>query len=394
MFLEFTEDLDNSMGGLLLWMKIQENTKSRLLELEHYFHANGRILMLIASCTEKPISPHVVCFNQAIDVHFKKYATLKRHMQTHHTYWVPNEDLHYLCNHYMSLAFQHELAKQKEESVDRVELFRTHQPQWLRKPRRSERFANLPILYMSLTETLTVISDGNIEDPLTFKKAMEDVDKDEWIKAMNLELESILVAKGYTQVEGVDYEETFSHVAMKSIRILLSIAAYFDYEIWQMDVKTAFLNGNLEETIYMQQPEEFIIPGQEQKDKQTDFQTDRDSKKYTSEYVAACEAAKEVVWLKKFFTDLEVVPNMSKPITLYCDNSGTVVNSREPRSHKRGKHIERKYHLIREIVHRGDMIVTQIASTHNVADLFTKPLITKVFEDLETLGLRDMPHLI
>ena len=44
---------------------------------------------------------------------------------------------------------------------------------------------------MSLTETLTVISDGNIEDPLTFKKAMEDVDKDEWIKAMNLELESM-----------------------------------------------------------------------------------------------------------------------------------------------------------------------------------------------------------
>ena len=51
-----------------------------------------------------------------------------------------------------------------------------------------------------------------------------------------------LVAKGYTQKEGVDYEETFSHVAMlKSIRILLSMAASLDYEIWQMDVKTAFL---------------------------------------------------------------------------------------------------------------------------------------------------------
>ncbi|KAL5559956.1 hypothetical protein UlMin_036167 [Ulmus minor] len=57
-----------------------------------------------------------------------------------------------------------------------------------------------------------------------------------------------LVAKGYTQKEGIDYEETFSPVAMlKSIRILLSIAAHLDYEIWQMDVKTAFLNGRLEE---------------------------------------------------------------------------------------------------------------------------------------------------
>ncbi|KAM1881703.1 hypothetical protein ACFX13_003279 [Malus domestica] len=61
-----------------------------------------------------------------------------------------------------------------------------------------------------------------------------------------------LVAKGYRQREGIDYEETFSPVAMiKSIRILLAIAAYYDYEIWQMDVKTAFLNGYLEEELYM-----------------------------------------------------------------------------------------------------------------------------------------------
>ena len=62
-----------------------------------------------------------------------------------------------------------------------------------------------------------------------------------------------LVAKGFTQKEGIDYEETFSPVAMlQSIRILLSIATCLDYEIWQMDLKTAFLNGNLEEDIYMQ----------------------------------------------------------------------------------------------------------------------------------------------
>ena len=68
-----------------------------------------------------------------------------------------------------------------------------------------------------------------------------------------------LVAKGFTQNEGIDYEETFSPVAMlKSIRILLSIAACLDYEIWQMDFKTTFLNGNLEEDIYMQQPEGFV----------------------------------------------------------------------------------------------------------------------------------------
>ena len=69
-----------------------------------------------------------------------------------------------------------------------------------------------------------------------------------------------------TQREGIDYEETFSPIAMlKSIRILLSIAANFAYEIWQMDVKIAFLNCNLEENIYIVQPEGFVAKGQEQK---------------------------------------------------------------------------------------------------------------------------------
>ena len=73
-----------------------------------------------------------------------------------------------------------------------------------------------------------------------------------------------LVVKGYTQKEGIDYEETFSPIAMlKSIRILLSIAAHYDYEIWKMDVKTAFLNGNLDKEIYMMQPKGFITKNQE-----------------------------------------------------------------------------------------------------------------------------------
>ena len=61
-----------------------------------------------------------------------------------------------------------------------------------------------------------------------------------------------LVAKGYTQKEGINYEETLSPVAMlKSIRILLSRATHLDYEIWQMDMKMTFLNDHLEESIYM-----------------------------------------------------------------------------------------------------------------------------------------------
>jgi hypothetical protein len=66
--------------------------------------------------------------------------------------------------------------------------------------------------------------------------------------------------KGFRKIQGVDYDETFSPIAMlKSIWILLAIAAYFDYEIWQMDVKTAFLNGNIEEELYMVPPRVLLI---------------------------------------------------------------------------------------------------------------------------------------
>eukprot|EP00253_Pinus_taeda_P003534 PITA_03534 len=68
-----------------------------------------------------------------------------------------------------------------------------------------------------------------------------------------------LVAKGFSQVKGIDYTETFSPVAkMKSIRLVLSLAASFKSEVHQMDVKSAFLHGDLHEEIYMEQPIGFI----------------------------------------------------------------------------------------------------------------------------------------
>ena len=73
-----------------------------------------------------------------------------------------------------------------------------------------------------------------------------------------------LVARGFTQIPGVDFDETFSPVArFESLRLLLALAALEDWHIHQMDVKSAFLNGVLEEEIYMEQPTGFIVPGQE-----------------------------------------------------------------------------------------------------------------------------------
>ena len=113
-----------------------------------------------------------------------------------------------------------------------------------------------------------------------------------------------------------------------------------------------------------------------------------------AEYVAASEAAKEAVWLRNFLMGLDVIPSMPKSITIYCDNAGAVANSKEPRSHKANKHIERKYHLIREIVKRGDVVVAKIASEDNLADPFTKAMAQdKLERHVEGMGVRGVGEL-
>ncbi|GJT27798.1 retrovirus-related pol polyprotein from transposon TNT 1-94 [Tanacetum coccineum] len=201
--------------------------------------------------------------------------------------------------------------------------------------RRSERTRQAPNR-LSLNVKVEEYSLGDLNEPTSYKAAMLDSKSNKWIDAMNAEIQSMmdnmvwvlvdlppgcktvgskwlfkkktemdsivhnykarLIAKGYTQLYGVDYEETFSPVAdIRAIMILISIAAYYDYEIWNMDIKTAFLNGYLDEDIYMVQPEGFVDPNHPKKNLGEShwtavknilkFETDRDDIKSQTGYV-------------------------------------------------------------------------------------------------------------
>jgi hypothetical protein len=71
---------------------------------------------------------------------------------------------------------------------------------------------------------------------------------------------AIFVARGFSQVEGIDYEETFSPVSRyTSIRTIIALAASMGWKLHKMDVKTTFLNGDIDEEVYIEQPEGFMI---------------------------------------------------------------------------------------------------------------------------------------
>ncbi|KAI5411898.1 hypothetical protein KIW84_056822 [Lathyrus oleraceus] len=93
-----------------------------------------------------------------------------------------------------------------------------------------------------------------------------------------------------------------------------------------------------------------------------------------AEYIAASSVAKKAVWIKKFISELGIVPSIVDPIGLYCDNNGAIAQAKEPRSHQRSKHILWHYHLIRETIDRGDVKICRVPTLDNIVDPLTKPL--------------------
>ena len=110
-----------------------------------------------------------------------------------------------------------------------------------------------------------------------------------------------------------------------------------------------------------------------------------------AEYIAASDAVKEAVWIKNFVFRLGVVPSITNPVDVYYDNNGAIAKAKEPRSHQRSKHILGRFHLIREIIERGDVKICRVHTDDNIVDPLTKPLPqSKHDSHTRSIGIRFM----
>nr|GEV55075.1 hypothetical protein [Tanacetum cinerariifolium] len=133
----------------------------------------------------------------------------------------------------------------------------------IRRSTRTRHDPNHMCLYIDAEEHEL----GDLGEPANYNAVLLDLESDKWLNAMNVEMQSMKDNEVWDLVElppngkPIDYEETFSPVAdIRAIRILIAIVAFYDYDIWQMDVKTFFRNGYLFEEVYMEQPEGFVNP--------------------------------------------------------------------------------------------------------------------------------------
>ena len=111
-----------------------------------------------------------------------------------------------------------------------------------------------------------------------------------------------------------------------------------------------------------------------------------------AEYIAASDTAKAIVWIKIFVFRLDVVPSITNPVDVYCDNIWAIAQAKEPRSHQRSKHILRHFHLIRDIIEKGDVKICRVHTDDNVADPLTKPLPQlKNDTHIRSIGIQFMP---
>nr|GFA77249.1 putative Gag-Pol polyprotein [Tanacetum cinerariifolium] len=114
-----------------------------------------------------------------------------------------------------------------------------------------------------------------------------------------------------------------------------------------------------------------------------------------AEYIAAFDASKEAVWVRKFISGLSMVPTIKEPISMYCDNTGAIAIANESGITKGARHFHAKVHYLREVIEFGDIKLEKVHTDDNLADPFTKALaFPKHSEHTKNIGMLSASSLM
>ncbi|GJS93240.1 retrovirus-related pol polyprotein from transposon TNT 1-94 [Tanacetum coccineum] len=228
---------------------------------------------------------------------------------------------------------------------------------------------------------------------------------------------------------------------MEAIRIFLAFATYMNFKVYQMDVKSAFLNGKLKEEVYVKQPPGFessefsdyvckldkalyglkqvprawnllkkyeisdsssmktpMVPSNKLGPNLAGFDLkgysdsdyagcnmDRKSTSAEAEYVAATGCCASILWMKSQLSNYDTY---YKLVPIFCNNTSAIAITNNPVLHSRTKHIDIRYYFIRDHILKGDIKLHFIPTEYQLADIFTKPLDEPTFTRLKAeLGM-------
>ncbi|GJX97819.1 zinc finger, CCHC-type containing protein [Tanacetum coccineum] len=335
-------------------------------------------------------------------------------------------------------------------------------------------------LKRSLKRTRDEVSDQHSycfnvdDDPKTFDEATKSQDVAFWEEAINDEMDSImgnniwvladlppcckpldckwifkrklkvdgttkkfkvrLVIQGFRHKSGIDYFDTYAPVArISTIRLLIAMASIHNLIIHQIDVKIAFLNGELDEEVYMNQPQGFIMPGNENKvDLTKEFLSSRFSMKdigeadvilvgklsrltYTSYplvlegytntswisntkdnsstsgwvFLLGGAAGKEAEWLRNLILEIPLWSKPTTPIFIRCDSVATLAKAYSKKYNEKSKHLGVRHSMIHEHITNGVVSIEFVRSQRNLSDHLTKGLSRDlVLNSIEEMRLK------
>ncbi|RDX87963.1 Copia protein, partial [Mucuna pruriens] len=180
------------------------------------------------------------------------------------------------------------------------------------------------------------------------------------------------VAKGFLQKTGLDYNEVFAPVArIETIKLVVAAAIFRGWLLHQLDVKSAFLNGPLKEDRWWLCPHVRLNTLQPQ-------------------YIAASMGACQALWLENLMTEMKI--RREEPMKMLIDNKSAISLAKHPIAHGISKHIETRFHFLRDQVSKGKLELKYCSTNEQVEDILTKLLKGDQFKMARDMIGLHLPH--